>query len=422
MEKLYEQNPYCREFDAVVCECIPVKSPQKEGGKGKNTTEKDRDGKKETFQIVLDRTAFFPEGGGQAADTGFLLFETENGETQRVRVLDTREVKENGTLRIVHRTDSAVAQGTRVRGVLDWEARFLRMQEHSGEHIISGLLHRKYGFDNVGFHMGTDEVTLDVNGVISMDELLLIEAEANRIAAENRPVHCYYPKKKVLKTLDYRSKKEIEGDVRIVEIEGADLCACCGTHVEKTGEIGMIKILSMIHYKGGMRISMVCGERARLDYENRIRQMQKISVLLSAKTDKLADAVAHQKKMLEEKEQECAAMFAKWMEAKVQTMEEGKKCLLVREDALNPQQLRQYCDALAKQEKGEVVLALKKKDDGVFQYILAARTEDVRPLAKHLNQVLSGSGGGSSQMVQGMWKAEYKEIAYEFESAECKEN
>lgn len=397
MEKLYYKVPYIKEFEAEICSCEQAED------KG--------------YWVSMDRTAFYPEGGGQPADTGTLRFLDRKGIERCVRVTDTRERKEM----VWHKVEEEILAGTLVYGKIDWEARFLRMQEHSGEHIISGILHRRYGFDNVGFHMGKDEVTLDVNAVISMEELWEVENEANQIAEKNLPIRCYYPDEKTLHTLDYRSKKELTGEVRMVEIPDADLCACCGIHVERTGEIGMIKITGMMHYKGGMRIFMMCGSRAREDYEKRIRQMRKISNLLSAKPEELAAAVERQKEILEQKEREISSLYAKWQKMKLQTIQPMER-LLVREDDLSAVQLRQYADALAKQGKGEIVLAVKKKEENVFQYVLASQTQDMKVFGKALREQLHGNGGGSSKMQQGVLEGNDKEIRDGFESAECKEN
>ncbi len=205
MERLYNEDAYIREFDAEVISCT-------EAGTG--------------YEVLLDRSAFFPEGGGQPADTGTL---------GNARVLDVQERRGE----VVHMTDRALLPGSTVHGAIDWDRRFERMQEHSGEHIVSGLIHRKYGYDNVGFHMG-EEIRLDLSGVLTWDELMDIEREANEIVFLDVPLHIWIPGEEELSRTDYRSKKELSGDVRLVEIPGADICACCGTHVKRTGEIGPI--------------------------------------------------------------------------------------------------------------------------------------------------------------------------------------
>ena len=223
--KLYYADGYVREFDACVVSCRP------EG---------------ERYRVVLDRTAFFPEGGGQYGDVGCL---------DGVQVTDT---KEKGGI-IFHETDTALEEGKCVHGILDWEVRFDRMQQHSGEHIVSGIVHRRFGYENVGFHLGDDYCTMDFNGPITKEELKEIEWEANRAVFENLDVLVTYPSKDELAQMEYRSKIEIDGQVRIVTIPGYDVCACCAPHVKKTGEIGLIKLVNRMNYKGGERITMLCG-------------------------------------------------------------------------------------------------------------------------------------------------------------------
>ena len=226
----------------------------------------------------MNQTAFYPEGGGQPSDTGTL-----NG----VKVLHVCEKGEE----IIHELEAPLEEGTLAEGIIDWQKRYDNMQQHTGEHIFSGLVHKHFGYDNVGFHMGTDEVTVDFNGIITQEQLDALEDEANQLIYDNVSVHVFYPSKEELEQLDYRSKKELTGVVRIVEIPGGDICACCGTHVETTGEVGIIKLRTMINYKGGVRISMLCGRRALIDYRERLKDEIRISNLLSAKLALVPESV-----------------------------------------------------------------------------------------------------------------------------------
>ena len=230
-EKLFYNDSHLSKFTAMVLECEPYE--KKEG----------------CYAVELDRTAFFPEGGGQYADTGKL---------KDAKVSDVRE--KNG--RILHITDQPFEAGEIVEGEIDWETRFMKMQQHTGEHIVSGIVHARYGFNNVGFHLGTEDCTMDFDGEISKEALQEIELEANRAVWKNLTIEVSYPSKEELEELDYRSKIEIEGQVRIVSVPGYDICACCAPHVERTGEIGMIKLVNMQRYKGGVRVTMLCGSRA----------------------------------------------------------------------------------------------------------------------------------------------------------------
>ena len=380
MEKLYDKDPYRTEFEAEVISC-------EKGKKG--------------FEIILDRSAFYPEGGGQPYDTGML---------GGVRVTEVHERKEN----VVHYTDGPLIPGTAVKGTIDWDRRFNHMQQHSGEHIVSGLIHEAYGYDNVGFHMGAEEVTVDLNGSLSWEQLAEIERAANRIVYEDVSLCVTYPTPEELKTIDYRSKKELTGQIRIVEVPGADVCACCGTHVAKTGEIGLIKFLSMIHYKGGVRISMLCGEKALLDCERKTDQINRLSVLLSAKPDGIVEAVEKLKQDGSEKEQQMAELTRQLFTMKAERYEAGDEPLLLFENGFEPVQLRQFANLLLEQEKGTVIAVCTAKADGGYYYCIASKSQDMREFGKVLNSVLNGRGGGSSQMIQGSFSADEEQIRQVF--------
>ena len=257
MEPLYYQTPYVKEFDAIVTACRPAKHG---------------------FEVELSQTGFYPEGGGQPSDTGRI------GEVHVTHVEEKHGV-------VVHETDAPLEVGSTVHAAIDWEQRFSNMQQHTGEHIISGLIHAAYGYDNVGFHMGHDEVTVDLNGPLNWEQLKEIEKKANAVVWANLPVQVTYPGEEELKTIDYRSKKELTGQVRIVEIPGADICACCGTHVHTTGAVGQIKVVGVQKYKSGVRVSILCGRRA-LAYENAMLDQAKAAGhALSVPTEELSGAV-----------------------------------------------------------------------------------------------------------------------------------
>ena len=376
MEKLYYQIPYIRQFEAKVLSC-------EKGKKG--------------FEVVLDRTAFYPEGGGQPSDTGTL---------GKSRVLEVHEQGE----RVVHYTDKELEEGQTVTGEIDWGSRFSNMQQHSGEHIVSGLIHGRYGYDNVGFHMGRDEMTIDLNGILTWEELMEIEKEANAVVFANRRIAVTYPSKEELQKLDYRSKKELSGQVRIVDVPGADCCACCGTHVEYTGEIGAIKFLSMIHYKGGVRISMLCGAKAMEDYRRKTDQAIEISNLLSAKQDRLAEAVERLKNEGAEKDARIGILTRELLNLKLERYENGQELLLVFETEMTPLQIRQFCDLLLENGKAKTAAVFTEDAKGGFHYCAGSRSCDMKQAGKTLNARLNGRGGGSPLMIQGTFQASEEEI------------
>lgn len=280
--------------------------------------EKDKDG----YKVVLDRTAFFPEGGGQYGDIGTL------GDA---KVLDTKE--KEGI--IFHKTDKPVDVGSSVHGVLDWEVRFERMQQHSGEHIISGLVHQKFGYDNVGFHLGADYCTMDFNGPITKEQLMEIEREANRVVFSNLEVKILYPDRETLDAMTYRSKIEIDGQVRIIEIPGVDVCACCAPHVASTGEIGLIKLVDMTNYKGGERINMLSGIRALVDYEKKQENAKCIGSLLCEKENHISDAVCKLKDEQTKLKQTVAELQKKLLIYKANEIDVTKEMVCVFDDGLS---------------------------------------------------------------------------------------
>ena len=371
--RLYYATPYVKTFMCTVISCT------------KN--------KKGTWDIILDESAFYPEGGGQPSDTGAL-----NG----VKVLHVSEKGEE----IIHELEAPLEEGVLAEGVIDWQKRYDNMQQHTGEHIFSGLVHKHFGYDNVGFHMGTDEVTVDFNGVLTQEQLDELEDEANQLIYDNVPVKVFYPSKEELEELDYRSKKELTGLVRIVEIPGGDICACCGTHVETTGEVGLIKLRTMINYKGGVRISMLCGRRALMDYRERLKDEIRISNLLSAKLALVPDAVEKMKNESQEKDLALGRLWQQLLEKKAESYPESTEVLAVFEEGLSPVQLRQLATMLYEKGKGKIVGVFSgNEDEQVYQYALGSSQADMRKLSKAMNGALNGRGGGSNLMAQGTFKA-----------------
>ena len=281
---------------------------------------------KKGYEILLDQTVFYPEGGGQPCDIGTM---------NRVEVMDVQE--KDGE--IWHRTREAIQEGTEVTCRIDWERRFDLMQQHSGEHLISGLIHEKYGYNNVGFHMGSGTITLDVDGEVPEEVLKEIEAKANQYVWENHPIEITHPSEEELKTLPYRSKKELTGDVRIVTWPGMDICACCGVHVDFSGEIGQIVLVSSQRAKGGVRIEMMCGGRT-LTYTNQLKeQNRRISNLLSAKWNVTAQAA---EKLFEEYQQMKFRMVGMELEKIAQMVKEhaGQGSQLIFDAQLSPDSVR----------------------------------------------------------------------------------
>ena len=339
------------------------------------------------FWTVLDQTCFFPEGGGQYADTGYL------GET---KVVDARE--RDGI--VYHRTEAPLEPGELVRGRIDWEERFEKMQQHTGEHIVSGLVHSRFGYNNVGFHLGSDYCTMDFDGPISPEELREIEWEANRAVALDLEVIVQYPSKEELGHMEYRSKIEIEGQVRIVSVPGYDVCACCAPHVDRTGEIGLIKLVNRMNYKGGERITMLCGFRALRDYDSKLTAAREIGALLCEKEDQIAGAVRRQKEELEKQKYENGRLMHQLLVFRAKEIPVEGSMTAVFTDDIRGDAPRELMNLLL--ERGAFICGVfAAAGDGGWRYVIGSRQADVRPLGKALNSRFEGRGGAKPGMVQG---------------------
>ncbi len=375
-ERLYEQDSHLLCFTASLLRC-----EQLENGR---------------VSAVLDRTAFFPEGGGQKADTGMI------GDS---RVLDVH-IRDGEIIHILSSMPSVPAGGNAVLPcAVDAEQRLRRMQNHSGEHIVSGLVHRLYGFENVGFHMGTEAVTIDFSGPLTWEQLLDVERQANEAVRADLPVKAWLPSAEELAGMEYRSKLELTEHVRIVEIEGIDRCACCAPHVKSTGEIGSIKLLSCERHRGGVRVSMVCGMDARDVFNALLESAGEISSLLSAKREEIAPAVEH---LLTERdelkfrkvglERELIAFLAETIPI------ENENALLIRQPDLSDASRRELVNLLVPRCGGLAAVFSGSDEDG-YQYIIGSRSRDLRTAAKEINTALSGRGGGKPEMITGFCSA-----------------
>lgn len=378
-DRLFEQNPYIRTFDARVLEC-----EEKNG----------------IHKIRLDRTAFFPEGGGQPGDRGWI---------DAAVISDTHE--KDGE--VWHYADRPMAVGSEVQGRLDWAFRFSNMQNHAGEHIVSGLIHAKYGYDNVGFHMGSEAITLDINGELTEEQVREIETEANRAIEENIPIQAMIPSKEALEQMTYRSKKALDGDVRIVEIPGYDRCACCGTHPFRTGEIRLIKILSVQNYKGGVRIAMLSGQRALDDYMEKHESVVKVSHLLSAKTGEISGAVERLQKEISDLKFRMVQMKREMLAMKAAGQPVEGEAVCVLENDLEGNELREYANLLAERAERVMVLA---RNGSLYRYVLIDNGQRAREFGKEIQSLYQGKGGGTAQMIQGTLFGSVDEIKHWFES------
>ena len=374
-EKLYYQDSHLFTFEAAVLDC------RKE---------------KKGYSIVLDRTAFFPEGGGQLADTGVL---------GGVRVLDVHE--RGGEIR--HYTDAPLEIGAHVEGVVDAGQRLRRMQNHSGEHILSGLVHNAYGFDNVGFHMGAECMIIDFSGELTWEQLTELETRANEIVRQNIPLHIWFPDANELQSLEYRSKLELTENVRIVEIPGVDRCACCAPHVERTGEVGIVKILDSQRHRGGVRVSVVCGLDALEDYRARQESVTEISRALSAKRGEVTRAVQRVLNEQQSMNERCDALSLALIRFMAEAEPETAGNILVFDATLGEIAQRELVNRLMEKAGGFAAVFCGSNEDG-WRYIVGSRRLDLRAMSREINAAIQGRGGGTPQMIQGSARADRAEI------------
>lgn len=372
--KLYDTDSYLTEFEAKVLSC-------KECEKG--------------FEVILDQTAFFPEEGGQCCDKGCI---------DGIEVIDVQLSDDS----IVHYLKEALEAGKTVKGKIDFKVRFRNMQNHTGEHIICGIAHEKYGYENAGFHLGEDTVTMDLDGPLTKEQIDEIEFLANEAVYKNLEVSACYPPEEELEKIPYRSKSEIQGKVRIVTIDGVDICACCAPHVSRTGEVGIIKIVDFFAHRGGVRITLLCGFDALCDYRQRYAQTLAISNMLSVKQHETADGV---KKLLDdmgklrgeisEKSKALAALYA-------DSIDETKENVILF-TTLNRDEMRDIVNRGMKKCKG-IVAVLSGNDTDGYGYIFGSENVKLKDFSKELNSALNGRGGGSDTMIQGNLGAKKEEI------------
>lgn len=373
-EKLYYSDGHLSRFTARVTSC------EKEDG---------------TWAVKLDRSAFFPGGGGQEADEGVL---------SDMKLLGLREEGED----IVHLTPAPLEPGALVEGRIDWPLRFSRMQGHSGEHILSGTVHRLFGYDNVGFHMGEEAITIDFSGELSREDLSRAELEANRAIWRDVPVRTLLPTPGELAAMDYRSKKELTGQVRIVEIEGVDLCACCAPHVSHSGEVGLLKIIDSMRHRGGTRLTLLCGEAALLDYEALHENNAAVSAALSAKRLETGGAIARVMAEQEERRAEFTKLKRELLQLKAAALRPTEGSICIFESDIDMITLRELVNAGS--ELAGKVCAGFAGTDGDYKYIIGSRTVPLRARAKEINAAIDGRGGGSDAMMQGTSRARREDI------------
>ena len=369
-EKLYDADSYLTEFE---CKVVSLYNDDN------------------YIYIETDRTAFFPEGGGQTCDVGYL----GDVYVENVQEIDGK---------ILHFVKNSVENAEKLKnkdvlcGKVDFKKRFSDMQQHSGEHIVSGIVNSLYGYNNVGFHLGSEIVTLDFYGELNEEDICKVEDLVNKAIWDDLEIKVHFPSDEELKAMTYRSKIEIEGQVRIVEIPGVDMCACCAPHVKRTGEIGIVRVVNFERYKGGTRVSILCGERALLDLRHKLKQNRLVSNLTSSKQDETAVAVERLKKENEKLNYNIVGLTRELLSLKSEAIKETDR-IIIFDDKLQGKLLQDF--AISLMDKASEFAACFCGENGSYRYCIVSKQVNLQGLCKAMNGAFSGRGGGKPEIVQG---------------------
>ena len=375
-KKLYDYDAYATEFEASVISCEEIED--------------------KIYAVILDQTLFFPEEGGQTPD---------KGQIEGIEVYDV-QIKDDV---ITHYVMQPLEVGQEVKGYINWKHRFFNMQQHSGEHLFSGLAWRKHGLKNVGFHLSNQIVTMDFDKALSEEQLKEMEWEINEAIVANVEIKTGYPAKEELANLEYRSKIEIDGAIRIVEIPGYDICACCAPHVHRTGEIGMFKIQSVQNYKGGMRISFLCGFRALEEYRRKSEIISEVSGILTTNQENIAEHVAKLKTQVQSLKTQLSNAKQILMEGKIEEISEEQTDVILFERELDVPVMRSVVNKLMDKHEGICGIFVGNDEEG-YNYIIGSKTVNCQEIATLLREKLEARGGGKPQMIQGSLVAKECEI------------
>lgn len=377
--RLYDADAYAKEFTAKVLSCEEIDT---KGGK--------------EYKVILDQTLFFPEEGGQSPDLGTI---------DEIEVIDV-QIKNNV---ITHTLTAPIAEGAAVKGVIDWPHRFYNMQQHSGEHIFSGIVHNRFGYNNVGFHLSDQIVTMDFDGVLSEKDVEAIEFAVNEAITKNIEIQVTFPSKEELSSLDYRSKIEIEGQVRIVTVPGYDVCACCAPHVHRTGEIGLLKVMSLQNYKGGVRISILCGFRALTAFREKAALINELTNLYTCGQELLLDNISKQKSANQSLKSQLANAKQALMGYKLSEIPANQQNVFIFEKDLDAAVMRNAINRLVEEHSG-ICACFSGDDENGYNYILGSKQIDCKNVANVMREKLQARGGGSNVMIQGSVAAKKEEI------------
>lgn len=398
---LYDANAYATEFDATVLSC--EEAPKSETGENTHT-----------YNLILDQTLFFPEQGGQSPDKGTINgiqvsdVQINDGVIVHTLTVDNEEAHEAAVIK-----DSLPKPGDKVHGIIDWTHRFYNMQQHSGEHIFSGIVHSRFGYDNVGFHLSDQTVTMDFNGIMSEQDIYDIEYEVNKAITENIEVQVTFPTREELEKLEYRSKIEIEGQVRIVTVPGYDVCACCAPHVRRTGEIGILKVMGIQNYKGGIRVTILCGFRALMAFREKAAVISELTGFLTTGQDKLVDTVKKLKTSSQSMSSQLAQANQTLLLQKLESIPAEQEDVIMFETGINTKTLRNVINSMMEKHSGYCGIFVGDDENG-YNYVVGSKNKDCKEIAGKLKDEFSAKGGGNNQMIQGSVTASADDISKVF--------
>ena len=386
--ELYYEHPYKTDFEADIIS-IDVS-----------------DVENNTYKVILNQTLFFPEAGGQSCDEGEIIFGNITTAVESVQI-----DKDGIITHYIHsfsQLDTKSLVDTGIKGRIDWEHRFSNMQQHSGEHIFSGIVHEKYGYDNVGFHLSDNSVTMDYNGYLSPDDVAGIEALVNKVIADNVGIDCSFPRDNELESIDYRCKGELTGDVRIVEIKGVDICACCCPHVVRTGEIGLLKVISSIKYKGGTRLSILCGFRALKYFSSLQADMNELRVLLSSELSEVVNNVASIKNERDELKLKLREANKAKLISEIDNLSDSAKALIFT-DEVDAKSQREALNYLIERRDNYCGILMGDDKKG-YSYLIGSNSLDSTLIGERLKESFGAKGGGKKEMIQGFIEAKACDI------------
>lgn len=386
--ELYYEHPYKTDFEADIIS-IDVS-----------------DVENNTYKVILNQTLFFPEAGGQSCDEGEIIFGNITTAVESVQI-----DKDGIITHYIHsfsQLDTKSLVDTGIKGRIDWEHRFSNMQQHSGEHIFSGIVHEKYGYDNVGFHLSDNSVTMDYNGYLSPDDVAGIEALVNKVIADNVGIDCSFPRNNELESIDYRCKGELTGDVRIVEIKGVDICACCCPHVVRTGEIGLLKVISSMKYKGGTRLSILCGFRALKYFSSLQADMNELRVLLSSELSEVVNNVAAIKNERDELKLKLREANKAKLISEIDNLSDSAKALIFT-DEVDAKSQREALNYLIERRDNYCGILMGDDKKG-YSYLIGSNSLDSTLIGERLKESFGAKGGGKKEMIQGFIEAKACDI------------